>query len=451
MKDLTQGPIPRLLIAMAVPIAVGLIVQTLYLLVDLYFVSRLGPAAIAGVGAAANLALLVMALTQMLGVGAAALISHAAGRKDQPEANLLFNQALLLSGLVGALVLIAGYAGAHAYMAALAADQATVAAGRTYLYWYLPGLAAQFAMVAMGAALRGTGIVKPTMVVQLVSLLLNALLAPVLIAGIGTGRPLGVAGAGLASTIAIFAGVALMTAYFFKLETYVRFGREALEVHGAVWRRLFAIGIPAGGEFALVFAYTAFIYGLIRGFGADAQAGFGIAMRVMQALFLPAMAVAFAVQPIAGQNFGARLPDRVRQAFSWGGGLSIVIMFALTLLCQWRADALIAAFTADARAIAVGTEFLRVISWNFVGTGLIFTCSSMFQGLGNTWPSLISSASRLLTFVLPALYLASRPGFTLLQLWHLSVATVALQTLFSLALLARELKRRSPLPVAAPA
>jgi Na+-driven multidrug efflux pump len=172
---------------------------------------------------------------------------------------------------------------------------------------------------------------------------------------------------------------------------------------------------------------------------------------VMQALFLPAMAVAFAVQPIAGQNFGARLPDRVRQAFSWGGGLSIVIMFALTLLCQWRADALIAAFTADARAIAVGTEFLRVISWNFVGTGLIFTCSSMFQGLGNTWPSLISSASRLLTFVLPALYLASRPGFTLLQLWHLSVATVALQTLFSLALLARELKRRSPLPVAAPA
>src|SRR3974390_1410520 len=106
MKDLTQGPIPRLLIAMAVPIAVGLIVQTLYLLVDLYFVSRLRPAAIAGVGAAANVAMLVLALTQMLGVGAAALISHAAGRRDQPEANLLFNQAVLLAALVGALVLI---------------------------------------------------------------------------------------------------------------------------------------------------------------------------------------------------------------------------------------------------------------------------------------------------------------------------------------------------------
>src|SRR5215469_12706296 len=108
MKDLTQGPIPRLLIAMAVPIAVGLIVQTLYLLVDLYFVSRLGPAAIAGVGAAANVSMLVLALTQMLRVGAAALIAHAAGRKDRPEANLLFNQAVGLSAIIGVLVLVGG-------------------------------------------------------------------------------------------------------------------------------------------------------------------------------------------------------------------------------------------------------------------------------------------------------------------------------------------------------
>jgi putative MATE family efflux protein len=451
MKDLTQGPIPRLLIAMAVPIAVGLIVQTLYLLVDLYFVSRLGPAAIAGVGAAANVAMLVLALTQMLGVGAAALISHAAGRKDQPEANLLFNQAVLLSALVGALVLIVGYAATHAYMAALAADAATVAAGRTYLYWYLPGLAAQFAMVAMGAALRGTGIVKPTMVVQLASVLLNVVLAPVLIAGLGTGRPMGVAGAGLASTLAILAGVALMTMYFLKLETYVRFSSQALEIRLPVWRRLFAIGVPAGGEFVLIFVYTAFIYGLIRAFGAEAQAAVGVGMRVMQALFLPAMALAFAVQPVAGQNFGARLPERVRATFTWGAGLSVLVMLALTLLCQWAAGGLVAAFTTNARAIEVGAEFLRIISWNFVGTGLVFTCSSMFQGLGNTWPSLISSASRLLTFVVPGLYIASRPGFTLRELWYLSVTTIVLQATLSLVLLSRELRRRSPLPAAAPA
>ena len=242
-----------------------------------------------------------------------------------------------------------------------------------------------------------------------------------------------------------------MTLYFFKLETYVRFSREARELHWAVWRRLLAIGIPAGGEFALIFVYTAFIYSLIRSFGAEAQAGFGVAMRVMQALFLPAMAIAFAVQPIAGQNFGARLPERVRGTFTWGGGLSVLVMFALTLICQWRAESLVAVFTADRHAIAVGAEFLHVISWNFVANGLIFTCSSMFQGLGNTWPSLISSASRLLTFVLPGLYLASQPGFTLLQLWYLSVTTIALQAVLSLWLLSRELRLRSPLPAVAPA
>src|SRR5882724_9287231 len=92
--------------------------------------------------------------------------------------------------------------------------------------WFVPGLALQFALVAMSSALRGTGLAQPTMVVQLVTVLLNAALAPVLIAGIGTGHPLGVAGAGLASTISVAVGTALLTVYFLRLEKYVSFARE---------------------------------------------------------------------------------------------------------------------------------------------------------------------------------------------------------------------------------
>ncbi len=277
MKDLTQGPIGRHLVAMAVPIAAGMIFQTLYFLVDLYFVAQLGDVAIAGVSTAGSVSFVILALTQMLGVGTVALVSHAAGRKDRAEANLI-------------LIMVA-------------------------VYW------------------------------------------------------------------------------------------------------------------------------AIRGFGPAAQAGSGIAFRVMQACFLPVMALAFAASPVAGQNFGAGKVARVKETFRKAAALSSLLMFGVTLLCQWRPDALVGVFTRDSGVVAVGAQYLQIVSWNFVANGLIFTCSSLFQALGNSWPSLLSSGSRLLTFVLPAAWLSKQPHFELKQLWYLSVGTVTLQAITSLWLLGAQFRR----------
>jgi putative MATE family efflux protein len=297
-------------------------------------------------------------------------------------------------------------------------------------------------MVTMGSALRGTGIVKPTMAVQVSTVVINAVLAPILIAGWGTGRPLGVAGAGLATSIAIAVGVALLTLYFVQLERVVRFDPALLRPAPEVWARILRIGLPPGGEFALMFGYMALVYWIIRDFGAPAQAGYGLGSRVMQAIFLPAMAVAFATAPLAGQNVGAGKPDRVRQTFRVSALLGSGIMFALTLLCQWRPAWFFQPFTAERDVIAVGAEFLRVVSWNFVASGLAFTCAGMFQALGNTVPSLVASASRLVFFAAPAVWLAGRPGFTLHRLWLLSVASVGIQAALGLWLVVREMRLR---------
>ena len=442
MNDLTQGPIHRHIVQLAAPIAAGMIFQTLYYLVDLYFVSQLGDTAIAGVAAAGNAQFIVMALTQVLGVGTMALIAHASGRKDQPDANLIFNQSLLLAATCAATILVGGYLLAERYMATLGADAATRAAGVEYLYWFLPGLGLQFALVAMGSALRGTGIAKPTMVVQILTVLLNAILSPILIAGWFTHRPLGVAGAGLSTSISIAVGVLLLWLYFHRLEKYVGFDRRLLRPRLAAWKRILKIGVPPGGEFALLFTYVTVIYWVSRDFGAEAQAGFGIGSRITQAIFLPAMAIAFATAPIAGQNIGAGHHERVRQTFRSAILMGSTLMLALTLLCQWRPEWLIGAFTSDAAVVEVGQEFLRIVSWNFVATGIIFTCSSLFQGLGNTLPSLLSSATRLVTFVLPAIWLSQRPGFELRHLWFLSVTTVAIQAAVSCWLLMGAFKRQ---------
>lgn len=464
MKDLTQGSVTRNILEMAGPIAAGMVFQTLYLLVDLYFVAALGDAAVAGVGAAGTVMFVVMALTQVLGVGAVALIAQAAGRKDRDEANLVFNQSIVLAALCTGATLVAGYTIATVYVGSIAADEAARVEGVTFLHYFLPGLALQFALVTMGSALRGTGIVKPAMFVQVLTVLINTALAPILIAGWLTGRPLGVMGGGLATSISVAAGVAMLAFYFVRLERYVVFDSALWRPRPAVWKRMLDVGLPAGGEFGLMFVYMAVVYLVISDFGAASQAGFSIGGRVMQSIFLPAMAIAFAAGPIAGQNFGAGRHDRVRETLSRALILNAAVMLSVTALMQWRPALLVAAFTDEAEVIAVGADFLRIISWNFLAQGIVFTCSGIFQGLGNTRPALLSSLFRIAAFAPLALLLSRRPGFMLEQVWHLSVATVLLQAAVSYVLLQRQFRLRlvgaagvaapaaaAPMPVPGPA
>jgi putative MATE family efflux protein len=448
MKDLTRGSITLVILEMAIPIAAGMLFQTLYLLVDLYFVAALGDDAVAGVGAAGTVMFIVMAATQALGVGAVALIAQAVGRKDREEANLVFNQSLVLAALCTAVTLLAGYTVASAYVSAIAPNAGTRTAGLTFLYCFLPGLAMQFALVTMGSALRATGIVKPAVVVQALTVILNTALAPILIAGWFTGKPLGVAGAGIASSFSVTVGVLMLAGYFWKREKYVVFDSRRWRPDYAVWKRMLVVGLPAGGEFGLMFVYMAAVFSVIGSFGAAAQAGFSIGGRVMQSIFLPAMAIAFAAGPIAGQNFGAGRADRVRETLSRALLLSTILMVCVTLFLHWRPSALVGAFTSEPEALDVGAEFLRLISWNFVAQGVVFTCSGMFQGLGNTRPALLSTALRIALFVPLLLVVSRQPGFALHQIWYLSTATIFVQACFSYWLLQQQFRRRLSFPVA---
>jgi Na+-driven multidrug efflux pump len=154
------------------------------------------------------------------------------------------------------------------------------------------------------------------------------------------------------------------------------------------------------------------------------------------------MAVAFAAAPVAGQNYGAKQGARVREAFTSAVIACCAIMFSMTLLCQWQGEAMIGIFTSDAAVIAVAAQFIHVISWNFFAMGIVFTCSSLFQALGNTWPALLSTGTRLVTFALPAIFLSRQPGFQLVHLWYLSVVPVLLQAARSFALLHSQFRRR---------
>ena len=160
----------------------------------------------------------------------------------------------------------------------------------------------------------------------------------------------------------------------------------------------------------------------------------------MQALFLPTVAIAFATGPVVGQNFGARKGDRVRGAFYAGATMATVVMTILTALCHLAPAALIGFFNSDSTVVTYGAEYLRIISWNFLASGLVFVSSSVFQGMGNTLPSLATSALRLVLFAVPAYVMSRRPGFELRHVWQMGVAAVAIQFVVNMALLQREFR-----------
>jgi putative MATE family efflux protein len=442
MQDLTTGPVTRHLIKTSSFMLVTMVVQTLYFLVDLYWVGRLGTDAVAAVGIAGNISFVVLALTQMLGVGTTTLVSHAAGQKDHERGLLVFNQSQVLSTIAGAFVFIVGLATRRAYTASVGADAVTADMANDYLLWFMPAMGLQFLMVAMGAALRGLGQFKPGMIVSSASILLNMALAPFLIFGWGTGHPLGVAGAAISTLVAVAVAVVWLTTYFVQKDAFLTFTPRDWAPRLDIWKRMLAIGLPSGMEFALMALYMVVVYAIIKPFGAEAQAGFGIGGRVVQAAFMPVVALGFAVAPVAGQNVGAKLGARVRETFRSAVLMSIAVTAVLAVFIYVTASSLISVFSSDPRVIGVGTEYLKIVAWTFVASGLNFVNSSMFQALGNTVPSLATSAVRMLVVIVPTVLLSTRADFAMRWIWYLSIASVVVQLLLGLWLLQGEMTKK---------
>ncbi|MEO6009013.1 MAG: MATE family efflux transporter [Vicinamibacteraceae bacterium] len=439
MEDLTTGSLSRHLLRTASFMLVTMLSQTLYLLVDLYWVGSLGKEAVAAVGLAANLSFVVLALSQVLGVGTTTLISHAAGSRDRQRAREVFHQSLWLACVAALMFFLIALPGRRFYVEAFAADALTASLGEAYLRWFVPALALQFVLATMAAALRGTGAFKAPMLVQVMTVAINIVLAPVLIFGWGTGWVIGVPGAAIASLVAVAAGIAWLSREFAAEEAFLRVRASEAGPRPRLWRSIVEIGLPAGAEFGLMAVFMFVVYAVARPFGAAAQAGFGIGLRLVQAFFLPVVALGFSVAPVAGQNVGAGRFDRVRQTLSTAIGLSVSTMVLISAVLQVAAAPLVGVFSPDPDVIAVGSAYLRIVGWGFAASGIVFVTSSLFQALGRTLPPLLTSTVRNVVVLGPVVWLAGRPGFELTIIWYLSLAAVVVHATANWLLVRRQI------------
>lgn len=435
LHDMTRGSVRGHVVRMTLFMLAGFVIQTLYSLVDIYWVGRLGQHAVAAVALSTNLMFVSLALTQSLSVGCVALVSQAAGRKDEAEVQRLFNQAQSLSFFAGALFLAVGFASMRAYAERLSGDAETARLARQFLAYFIPALGLQFAMIALAAALRGIGDMKPGLIAQTLSVIANIALAPFLIFGWGTGKPMGVAGAALSTFLATLGAVVGLSLYLARAGTYLRLRLSLLRPDLETWHKMVAIGLPAGAEFLLMSVTMGFVYVIVKPFGSHAQAGFGIGSRVFQAGIMPAVAMSFGVAAVVGQNFGSRKHDRVREIFRESAKMITVLMILFIVVAQLAPVALVRPFSEHPRVIEVAADYVRTVSFVYVASGLVMTCAGMFQGIGNTVPSLIASFVRVMAFMAAVFVLSRQQGFTLRWIWIVSVATVVLQVAIAVWLL----------------
>ncbi|AOT09293.1 MATE family efflux transporter [Pseudoalteromonas luteoviolacea] len=444
MNDLTQGAIGKHLVSMSLPIMIGMLVHTCNFLVELYFVGQLGSAALAGVSSVGVLVFFVMALTQIQNIGIGTLVSHAVGRKDVKQANLLFHQGLFTAfASVVVLALIAVSVG-PLYFTLIAPNTETLIASLSYFYWFLPALMCQFPITVIVATLRGAGVVKQPMMISIMAVLINMLLSPVLITGVGLGIPLGLIGAALASSIAmLFSGLVLCW-YFSRRQDYFYFSFIECCPKVDVIRQIVRVGIPAGGELLLTFVYMSVTYWALRNFDPSAQAGFGVGVRVMQALFLPAMAVTLAGPAIAGQNFASGHTQRVYNTYRQMAWMTFSLMLVLSAVCFVNAETLTASFSDSKEVIAVATVFLSFVCFNFIPAGYVLVVSAMFKALGNVWPAFFSTAIRLCLFSIPVISLSTQSTVHIETIWLISAGSVYAQAAISFILIRREFAQKLP-------
>ena len=424
--NLTEGSIFKTLIRLAVPITISMVMFTVYLIVDLFFVGRLGPEAVAALSISSNAFFIHLGFSTVLGTGGMALIAQAFGRKDYNAAANVFKQSIILALMIGIGETAVGLLIAPAYIKFFGGTGKSLLWGIQYFQIFSISFFFMILLYTVGNCFRGMGDTKTPMFIMLQANVLNILLDPLLIFG-GLGLPaMGVRGAALASLISHIYAVGIYGyVIFFKAFHVDIKGKWKLSA-GIVRKSLF-IGIPSGMNHFLLAVNLLITYRVISAYGTSAIASVGIGFRILQAIYIPVIAVAAAMAAIIGQNFGANKYERITGTLGRAWFISMIFMLFCTAACQSFPGDLIRIFSSDPDVYRFGVIYLKIFSLGFVVVGTIMVSSAVFQGLGKTYPSLAGALLDNILFAGLVLTLPVYFNWGIGSIWWIKVTTAAIE------------------------
>ena len=416
-RDMTAGPMTGHLLAVAWPVSVSFLLQTLYNLVDAFWLGKLGKTAIVAPTVTMNIVFIGIALAMGLGQAGTTLISQFRGAGRERDMGRAAGQTLILQLLAGVIVAALGLIFAEPLLRLLRTPADAFAESLVYMRWILAGVPLMFIFFVYQGIYTGLGDTVGPMRINVVTVVLNVILDPILIFGLGPVPAMGVAGAAAATVLS--RGVAsVMSLQALLGGKGFRIRRCDLRWDGAMIRRMLRIGLPLSlGQAATSLGFTLLI-GIVNGFGSAVTAAFGVGHRVVHMAMVPAMALAQANATAVGQNLGADKPRRAALSVRTSALLITAVLLPLTTLTTIFGGPLTRLFVADPDVIRHGADMLRITSFSVFVYGLISVLFGAFQGAGHTTPVMVVNVVRLWGIRIPASWLmAVALGMGPIGLW----------------------------------
>jgi putative MATE family efflux protein len=384
-QDFTTGPVPRAVLLLAIPMVLEMALESVFAVVDVFFVSRLGAAAVAAVGLTESLLAITYALAMGLSIAVTAVVARRWGEKDPDGAAHAAAQALLLGIAVALVIGVTGVIFAEDLLRLMGASDDVVAIGLGYTRIMLGGEVTIILLFLLNAAFRGVGNAAIAMRVLWIANAINIVLDPMLIFGIGPFPELGVTGAAVATTFGRAVGVLIALRVLLRPGHRLTVGRRHFAFDLEVIRTTLRLSGTATLQFLIGTASWIGLVRLVATFGSVAVAGYTIAMRLVIFGILPAWGLANAASTMVGQALGAKLPDRAEAAVKVAGKFNLLFLGGLGLVYLLLAPWVVGIFGSDTEVMLVAEHALRITALGFPLYALGMVLTQAFNGAGDTW------------------------------------------------------------------
>ncbi len=406
-QDFTEGSLGRAILLLAVPMILEMLMESVFAIVDVFWVSRLGADAVATVGITESMLAIVYAISLGLSMSAAAMVARRIGERNPDQAAVSAVQAIGVGVMVGLVVGATGTVLAPKLLQLMGASTELVASGHRYTSVMLGSSFVILQLFLINAIFRGAGDAAIAMRVLWLANLINLVLDPCLIFGLGPFPALGVTGAAVATTTGRSVGVIYQLVVLARGRSRIVVRREHLQLHPIVMLRL--LRLSANGILQVAIG-TASWLGLVRilsRFGSNALAGYTIGVRIILFALLPSWGMSNAAATLVGQNLGARRPDRAERSVWLAGFYNMCFLGGVGLLFVLFAPGLIRLFTSDPLVTPFAVDCLRIVSCGFLfyAYGLVF--SQAFNGAGDTLTPTLLNLTCFWLWEIPMAYLLS--------------------------------------------
>ena len=389
--DYTKGPIGRAIFLLAVPMVLEMVMESLFAVSDVYFVSRLGAAAVATVGLTESLMIIVYTIAMGLAISAAAVVARRIGEHDPEAAASAAAQAIILGVVVSGSISLFGAIFAPELLQFMGAGDDVIAKGATFARVMLGGSFTAFLLFIINSTLRGAGDAAVALRVLILANTINIVLGPLLIFGVGPFPTLGVTGAAVATTIGRGVGVLFALSRLMRGSGHLEVRTRHLRIHWETLRRL--VSMSGNGTFQVLVGSLNWIVlvRLMASFGSVAMAGYTIAIRLVIFALLPAWGLSNAAATMVGQSLGAKNPDRAEKSVWIAARYNVAFLGVMALLLIVAAPRLIGQFTTDPKVAEVAVFGLRSIALGFPAFAFGMVLTQSFNGAGDTrTPTLIN-------------------------------------------------------------